>query len=128
MQPGIHVYAASERFETMVRDDKKKRVVIDLVHHPTDQGVHAGIQVFNHSWALIFGHVSGGWMIVFQVAPEHVLYAVGGVEDAGAEALLGFFQGVEQPALAVVVVGVALGEERVIVKDLLVERPGVFGK
>ena len=67
-------------------------------------------------------------MIVFQVAPEHVLHAVGGVEDAGAKALLCFFQRVEQHALAVIVVGITLSEECVIVKDLLVERPGIFGE
>ena len=67
-------------------------------------------------------------MIFFQISPEHVLDAVGGIKNAGAEALPGFFQRIEEHALAIVVIGVALRQKCLIVKHSLVERPGIFGK
>ena len=66
-------------------------------------------------------------MVFFEITPEHVLHAVGGVEDAGAEALFSFFESIEEHLLAIVVVGITLREERIVIQNFLVQRPGVFG-
>ena len=65
-------------------------------------------------------------MIFIQIAPEHVLHPVGGVEDAGAQALRSFFQRVEEHALAVFMIAVALRQKRLVVEHFFVERPGIF--
>ena len=65
-------------------------------------------------------------MLGFEVAPKHVLHAVGGVEHADADAPAGFVQGVEEHALALVVDQVALPQEGLVVQDAFVQRPGIF--
>ena len=128
MQPGIQIDAASERLEAVVGDDHQQGLVVDLLHDAADQFVHARVEILNHLRTLIARHIARGRMIVVEVAPEHVLHAVGGVEDAGAQALLRFLERVEQHALAIVVIGVALREEGVVVENMFVQGPGVFGE
>jgi hypothetical protein len=65
-------------------------------------------------------------MIFFQIAPEHVLDAVGGIEDAGAQALLRFVERVEEHALAIFVIAVRLRQKGIVIEHMLVERPRVF--
>ena len=65
-------------------------------------------------------------MIFVEIAPEHVLHAVGGVEDAGAQALRSFFQRVKEHALAIFVIGVTLRQERLVIEHFFVESPGIF--
>ena len=65
-------------------------------------------------------------MIFIQIAPEHVLHAICSVEDACAQALRSFFQCVEEHALAVFVIAVALRQECVVVEHFFVQRPGIL--
>src|SRR5581483_10754384 len=95
-------------------------------HHPADEFVHASVQILDDGGPLIARHLAGGGMIVIEVAPEHVLHAVGGVEHAGAEALLGLLKGIEKHALAILMIGIALRQESLIVENFFVQRPSVF--
>ena len=56
-----------------------------------------------------------------------MLHAIRGIEDARAQALLGFLQSVEEHALAIIMIGVALREECVVIEHVLIERPRIFG-
>ena len=67
-------------------------------------------------------------MVFLQVAPEHVLHAISGIEDACAQAVTRFVQSVEQHALAIFMIRVALGKKCLIVEHLFVEGPGVLGQ
>ncbi len=126
MQPRVQIHAASKRLEAVVGDDHQQRLVVNLLHDAANQFVHAGVQILDHRRALIAGHIARRRMIVVEIAPEHMLDAVRGIEHAGAQALLSFFQGVEQHALAIVMIGVALREEGLIVENFLVQGPSVF--
>ena len=75
---------------------------------------------------LALRHIARRRMVFVEIAPEHVLHAVGGIEDAGAEALLRFVERVEQHLLAVFVITVGLRQKSVVVEHVLVERPSVF--
>ena len=88
MQPGIQVHAARKRLESVIGDHHQQRVVVDLFHHAADELVHALVEILNHLAALRLRHIARRRMIFFQIAPEHVLHAVGGIEHAGAEPLL----------------------------------------
>ncbi len=112
----------------MVGDDQQESVAVNLFHHPADQVIHTAVKVWNHIRTLTARHSSGRRVIFFQVAPEHMLDAVRGVEYASAESLLGFFQSVKQHLLAIMMIGIALRQECVVVQNFFVERPGVLGE
>ena len=65
-------------------------------------------------------------MLRVEIAPEHVLHAVGAVEDADAQALRHLVQAVEEHRLALAIDVQALPQEVLVVEDVLVQAPGVF--
>jgi hypothetical protein len=67
-------------------------------------------------------------MIIFEITPKHVLHAVGCIEHTSAQTLLRFAERVEEHALAVLMVRIALRQESVVVENFFVESPGVFGE
>ena len=70
----------------------------------------------------------GRRMIVIQIPPEHVLYAIGGIENAGAETLRCFFEGIKEHLFARVMIGIGLLEEGVVIQHFFVERPCILGE
>src|SRR5439155_2531061 len=126
MQPRVQVDAAGKRLEAVIGDREQQGLVVDLVHDSANKVVHAAIEIFDHTWPLVAGNLSRRRMVIFQIAPEHVLYAISRVENTDTEALRSFVQSIEEHALAILMVGVTLREEGLVVEDLFVERPGVF--
>ena len=72
--------------------------------------------------------VGPGRVPLVDVAPERVLEAVGAVEDAGDQPARDLVDRVEEHLLALAVHVEALLDELVVVDDVLVEGPGVFGQ
>src|SRR3989454_11024633 len=68
----------------------------------------------------------GEWSPVWQIAPEHVLDAIGYIEHADARSPRGFLEGVEKHAFALLLYQVALLEERLVIQEAVVQRPGVL--
>ena len=128
MQPCVQVHAPRKRLETVVGDHHEQRVIVDLFHHATDEFIHALVELLNHLAPLTLRHTAGGRMIFFEIPPEHVLDAVGGIEDAGAESLLRLVQGIEQHAFAIFVIAVRLREKCIVIEHMFVQRPSVFGE
>ena len=69
-----------------------------------------------------------GRVPLVDVAPERVLEAVGAVEDAGDQTARDLVERVEEHRLALAVHVEALLDELVVVDDVLVEGPGIFGQ
>ncbi len=67
-------------------------------------------------------------VVLLEVAEEHVLQAVGDVEDADHRAALDLLQRVEEHRLALGMHQVGLVEERLLVQHALVQPPGVLGQ
>src|SRR5690242_18141905 len=110
----------------MIGHDKQQSPSVNLLHYPTNQGIHTTVQILNYVRPLVARDASCSRMIFFQVAPEHVLHTVRGIEDTGAQSLSRLLQRVEKHALSIVMIAVALGEERLIVKHFFVQRPSIF--
>jgi len=66
-------------------------------------------------------------MALFQITPEHVLHAVGSIENAGAQAC-GVFSSASKNMRSRPRDAVALREECIIVEHFFVECPGIFGE
>ena len=83
-----------------------------------DQLVGAHVEFFDHpavrAAAVLLGE-------------EHVLHAVGGVEDAGHYAAACAIERAEEHRLALFVSEVGLFEKGVVIDGVFVERPGVLG-
>jgi hypothetical protein len=126
MQPGVQIHAARKRLESMIGNHHQQRVIIDLFHHASDEAIHALVQILNHLGMLAVRHITSRRMVFFQVAPEHVLDAVGGIENTGAKSLFRFIQRIEEHPLAIFVIAVRLCQERIIIEDMFIERPRVF--
>ena len=62
------------------------------------------------------------------VAPEHVLQAVGTIEDHHTQPPANLVQRVEEHRLALAVGVQALLQEPLVAQDVLVDRPGVLGQ
>ncbi len=90
MQPRVEIHTAGKRFETVIRDNHEQCLVIDLLHDTADECIHASVEFLNHLRMLIVRNIAGGWMILVEIAPEHVLHPVGRIEHAGTQALLRF--------------------------------------
>ena len=110
----------------MIGDHQQQGLIVNLLHDPPDQRVHAVVEILNHPRLLVLRHISCRRMIFVEIAPEHVLHAVGGVEDAGAQALRSFFQRVKKHALAVFMIAVALRQKCLVVEHFFVQRPGIL--
>src|SRR5437868_8932527 len=95
----------------MVGHHKQQSLSVNLLHYATNQGIHTTVQLLNHVRPLLTRDASDSRMIFFQVAPEHVLHAVRGIEDAGAQSLTCFLQCIKKHPLAIIMIAVALGEE-----------------
>ncbi len=126
VQPRIHVHAACKRLESMIGDHHQQRVVINFFHHAPDQAIHALVQILNHRGMLTVRHIARCRMIFFQVTPEHVLDAVGRIENACAQPLLCFLQRIKEHPLAIFMIAVSLRQEGIVIEHVLVERPRVF--
>ena len=126
MQPCIHVHAARKRLEAVIGDHHQQRVIVNLIHDAADEAIHALIQILNHRRMLAVRHIARRRMIFFEIPPEHVLYAVGGIENTRAQPLLCFVERVKEHALAIFVIAVSLRQEGIVIEHLLVERPRVF--
>ena len=128
-QPAVHVHAAAEVGEAVVADDHERGVgIVDEVPHLAEQRVdalvHLADRVLPHLGVL--ARVRG--MARVEVAVEHVLHAVGGVEHGRDQALLRLRDRVEEHALALFVEAHRLIEEHLLVDHAVVERPGVLGE
>ena len=110
----------------MIGDHHQQRVVVDLLHHASNEAVHPLIQILNHLRMLAVRHIARRRMIFVQITPEHVLDAVGRIEDAGAKSLLRFIERIKQHALAVFMIAVSLREKRIVVEHMLVQSPRIF--
>ena len=125
-QPAVQVHAAPERGEAVVRENDQQIVVAQLLHHPTDQGVVVPVVVFDRPAVPAGLPPRSGRVAVLHVAPEHVLDAVGGVEDAGQTPPPQALQSGEEHLLPLTVDVVRLLEEGRIVRHALVERGRVL--
>ena len=112
----------------MVGEHDQEIVVAQLLHHPADQGVVVPVVVLDRPALPARLAPVRRRMAVLRVAPEHVLDAVGGVEDAGETAPPQTLQGGEEHLLALAVDVVGLRQERRVVGDALVQRGRVFGQ
>ena len=65
-------------------------------------------------------------MILLQIAPEHVLNAVGRIKDAGAQPLLGFIECIKEHALAIFVIAISLRQKSIIIEHMLIQGPRIF--
>ena len=110
----------------MVGHHKQQSLSVNLLHYATNQGIHTTVQLLDHFRPLLTRDASGSRMILFQVAPEHVLHAVRGIEDAGAQSLPRLLQRVKKHPLPIIMIAVALGEECLVVKHFFVQRPSIF--
>ena len=128
MQPGVEVDAAPERAEAMVRDDHQQVAIADLLHDPPQHAVVVDIELLDGVLVLGIGGVARSRVVVLEVAPEHVLDAIGRVEDTNQRALAQLVEGGEEHLLALAVDVVGELEKGAVVDDALVERPGVLGQ
>ncbi len=67
-------------------------------------------------------------MLLVEIAPEHVLHAVGAVEDAHAQAAIDLVQAIEKHGLAFAVGVEALLEKMIVAQDMFAQSPGIFGQ
>src|SRR5438309_12101695 len=104
----------------MVGHHKQQSLSLNLLQYATNQGIHTTVQLLDHLRPLLTRDASGSRMILFQVAPEHVLHAVRGIEDAGAQSLPRLLQRVEKHPLSIIMIAVALGEKGLVVQNLLI--------
>src|SRR5437899_10523249 len=104
----------------MVGHHKQQSLSVNPLRYATNQGVHTTVQILNHVRPLVTRDASGSRMILFQVAPEHVLHAVRGIENAGTQSLPRLLQRVEKHPLSIIMIAVALGEKGLDVQNLLI--------
>ena len=91
---------------------------IDVRQGLADQRIGAHVEFFDHPAvraAAIF------------LGEEHVLHAIGGIEDAGHHAAARAIERAEEHGLALFVSEVGLFEKGLVIDGVLVERPGVLG-
>ena len=112
----------------MIGHHDQQRVVVDLLHHPADQLVHPHVQLTQHVLVTLGVLARVGRMIVLEIAKEHVLQAVGDIEDAGHRPPSGLLHRIEQHLLALVMDQVGQFEEGLLVQHALVQPPGVLGQ
>ncbi len=122
-QPLIQVDPAAERAEAVIGDDHQHVAVLQLRPHAADQRIVVKVQLADG--VLVRGLLAPapGGMPGIDVAPEHVLDAIGGVEDADQGALAKAVERGEEHRLALAIDVVRLLQERPIVGDAFVEAP-----
>ena len=67
-------------------------------------------------------------MVVFEIAPEHVLDAIGAVEHTDAQSALDLVETVEEHLGTLVVCLVALLQKRLVIEHAAVQPPGILGQ
>ena len=117
-QPGVEVHTAFEAGEAMIAENEKDRFLIDVCESLADEGIGAHVKFFDHT--------AVGAAAVF-LREEHVLHAVGGIEDAGHDPAACAIERAEELGLALFVNEIGLFEKGGVIDGVLVERPGVFG-
>ena len=127
-QPLVQVDAAAERGEAVIGDDHQHVAVTQLLAHPAHERVVVRVQLPDGVAMRGLVAAPGCRMTRVDVAPEHVLDAIGGVEDADQAAAVEPIERGEEHLLALAVDVVGLLQERPIVGHALVERPGVLGQ
>src|ERR1019366_2856294 len=76
VQPGVKIHRAAEAAEAVIGEDEQHGVVIDLPHGFAYESIHALVEVGDGALPLRIASS-------FEMAIEHVLHPVAGVEDAG---------------------------------------------
>ena len=128
MQPCVQIDAARKRLEAVIGDDHQQGLVVDLLHDAADQFVHAGIEFLNHS--AVAGREAHCAPPDDRRRDSARTCAARGrsCRRRRRTALLRLLERVEQHALAIVVIGVALREKRIVVQHVFVQGPSVFGQ
>ena len=119
MQPGVQIDGAAEAAESVVGEDEEHRIRIHVLHGFSHQRVHALIEVGDRALPLRVA-------AAFEVAIEHVLNAVAGIEDARHHAAPGVRQRVVEHGLALGQQRPCLVQERPLVDHAFIERPGIL--
>ena len=112
----------------MVGEHEKHRLVIDVAQRLPNDLVHALVEVFDDLLIAARGIVAMRGMVGLQIAIEHVLDAVAGIEHARDDALAGPLKRVEVHRLALFADHVCLIEKGLLIDHPLVERPSVLGE
>ena len=110
----------------MVREHDQKIVVVQLLHHPADEGVVVPVVVLDRPARPARLPTLRRRVTVLHVPPEHVLDAVGRVEDAGEGTAAQALERGEEHLLPLAVDVIGLLEEGRVVRHALVERGGVL--
>ena len=99
-----------------------------LRHRLAHQVVHAAVEIVDHVAALEQRLLGPGGVSRVDVAPERVLEPVGAVEDADAKPARHLVERIEEHRLALAVHVETLLDELIVVDDVLVQGPRVFGQ
>ncbi len=112
----------------MVGEDHQHVALAQLLHDLADEGVVVEVELLDRVLVRARLVPARGRVALLGVAPEHVLDAVGGVEDAGDGPAPLPLEGRQEHLLALAVDVVRHLQEGAVVDDPLVERPGVLGQ
>src|SRR4030065_2804716 len=95
-EPGVEVDAAAKRLETMVGHDNQRAPRTELSFDPADEVVHPLVEVLDDLGAQFRRGRPERRMRFVEVPPEHVLDAVGGLDDADEGSLFCFRKGIKK--------------------------------
>ncbi len=127
MQPRIDVEGAAEGVEAVVGEDDEERVGIGGFEGLCEQRVVAFVFVFDLAFVVASEIGIVQRMRFIAEAPEHVLHAVGSIEDDEEEAFAEAGEFVEHHAFAFSEDEITLLEVRGFVNAAVIERSVVFG-
>src|ERR1035441_416343 len=101
-QPGVEVRTAFEAGEAMIAEHEEDGILIDVRERLADEGIGAHVKFFDHA--------AVGAAAVF-LGEEHVLHAIGGIEDTGHDSAACAIERAEELRLALFIGEVGLFEK-----------------
>ena len=129
LEPAVQVHPTAEGVKPVIRQHHEQRgVVFAPGHGPANQLIHADIQIFNGGLKSD-GNLGGARrMGLVKISPEHVLDAVGSIEDTDAKTFRNFIKSVKKHRFPFPVDVGALLQKMFVFENLLAESPSILGQ